>query len=345
MNAEYEFRSNFNDKYSLTTRKLLRLISQDSRASVSKMSGIVGVSRAMLRKRLSKMEKELGIRYTIEINEARLKLTEPHIIAVKFNSEPDFAKITSLLSQSYIPQIAVSVKGDYSLIICAIATSSGEYAHWDKSMQIALSKYGVDWRSSEVVHRQLGFFPLRNELLDKVPLDQKHKNILKALNENSRASFRLLSKQVGMHSNTLAYNMSKLVSLGYINRFTITMDKPEDISLMSFFSKYRPTEGYEEASAHARQVLMSDDENSLMSRYLLCTPLIGSYDFFTIGAFDDAETGRTKDVEYHRALFKKHRAEIAYGEIDKVLIGRLPLRSMDSKKEYKTMKWTSEFKQ
>ena len=33
---------------------------------------------------------------------------------------------------------------------------------------MALEKYGVSWHSSQVVHRQLGFFPLRNALVDRL---------------------------------------------------------------------------------------------------------------------------------------------------------------------------------
>jgi hypothetical protein len=44
------------------------------------------------------------------------------------------------------------------MAVYANALSSREYAHWDKSMQILLSDYGVEWKASEVVHRQLGYF-------------------------------------------------------------------------------------------------------------------------------------------------------------------------------------------
>jgi DNA-binding Lrp family transcriptional regulator len=342
MDSEHVFSSGFNERYNLVTRKLIRLLSQDSEASISKISKQIGMSRETTRNRLRKIESEFGINYTIEIDGEALNLADPHLIAVKFDSKPDFDKITSMLEKSYIPQLAVSIKGDYSMVICAIATSSREYAHWDKGMQIALSEYGADWRSSEVVHRQLGFFPFRNELIDRLQIAQKHKDILKALNANSRTSFHALSKQIGMHPNTLVYNRNKLIAMGYINRFTITMSKPRDVSLMSFFAKYRPRAGYEDASAQARQAFMSDDENSLISRYVLCAPLIGSYDFFTIGAFDDTETAHKRDVEYHRNLFKKQGIQMVCGEVDRVLMGRLPLRSVDTRKEYSTIKWTSD---
>ena len=70
----------------------------------------------------------------------------------------------------------------------------------------------------------------------------------------------------------------------------------------------------------------------------MCAPLIGSYDFFTLGAFDDFETAYKNDIQYHKTLFKKQGIKIVYGEVDKVILGSLPIRSVDTKKEYNTLR-------
>jgi DNA-binding Lrp family transcriptional regulator len=339
--SDFEFKSDFNSNYSLITRRMLRLLSENARISISEMSKQLGISRESVRKRLKKIEAEFGIGYTVELNEEALSLPSAFLIAVKFSSRPNLSKIRGMLEQSAIPQIAVSTKGGYEMIVCAVAASNKEYAHWDKSMQIALSEYGVDWKSSAVVHRQLGFFPLRDGMIEKLEINARHKEMLKVLNNNSRITFNAMSEQLGMHFNTVAYNFKKLTK--YIKRFTITMAKPADVTLMSFFAKYRPKEGYEATSAKARKAFMSDDENSLVSRYLLCAPLIGSFDFFTLGAFDSAEVAYKRDVLYHKRLFAKHGIRISHAVVESVLLGRLPIRSIDAAKEYSVVKWTSDF--
>jgi len=340
---DYEFSSAFNERCNLVTRKIARLLSENSRASVSDISKTTGISRKTAKDRVLRMEKELGLRYSIELNESALKLTSPHLVAVHFDSKPDYGHIAGLLKRSYIPQVAVSVKGKYDLLIYAIATSNKEYVHWDKSMQILLAEYGADWKTSEVVHRQLGFFPLRNEIIERLDLDATYKSMLEILNTNARTSFQEMSRQLKMHFNTVAYNFNKLLKSGYIERFTIMMDKPKDVTLMSFLAKYKPKEGYEERSATARKAFTKDDQYSLVSRYVICAPLIGSYDFFTLGAFDNFNAAYKNDITYHRKLFKKDGIKMVYGEVDKVLIGRLPIRSLDTKKEYKTVAWTVDF--
>ena len=336
---EYEFESEFNSSYGAVTRRMMRMLSENSRVSISEMSKALGLSRITVRKRMGAMEKEFGIHYTIEFDESVLKLSSQHLIAVKFNSKPDLDAISRLLAKSYIPQLAVHMKGSYDMLIYAASTSRRDYAHWDKTMQILLSDYGVDWRPSEVVHKQLGFFPLRSELVGRTDAPEDYKRIMLMLHGNARMPFRHISKRLGMHFNTVAYNFNKLVESGYIKRFTITARVPKGVSLMSFFSKYRPKAGYEACSAAARKAFMSDDRDSLVSRYLICAPLIGSYDFFTLGAFDSFETAYKRDVMYHRHLFENQGVRLIYGDVESVLLGSLPIRSMDIAREYNKLTW------
>jgi len=342
MEISPSFHSLFNEKYSIESRKMVRALSENSRVSISSLAQFSGLSRVTVLKKLRQLESALGIKYVLELDEAKLGLVSPHLVTAKFAKKPSYEEIARLLSSSYIPQVAVATKGHYDLIIYATSPSSGEYARWDKSMQILLSKYGVTWRSSWVVHRQLGFFPLRNELLERLPISQKYKPLLELLNSNARLSFSEISRRLGMHFNTVAYNFRKLMLSGYVVRPTIVMQPRPELTFMSFFTKYSPSEGYEESSAQARKAFMSDDPYSLISRYLVCAPLIGSYDFFTLGVFDNFKTALRQDVQYHKRLFVKHKIRMEYAVVDKVLLGYLPIRSIDTAKEYKLIKWTVE---
>ncbi|MGA3020819.1 MAG: winged helix-turn-helix transcriptional regulator, partial [Candidatus Micrarchaeales archaeon] len=311
------------------------------RISITEMSKALQISRKSVKDRLLKLEKDLGISYVPEFNETKLGFASPHLILARFNSKPDYDEIARLFSKSYIPQLVVSMSDD-SILAYAVSRTSNEYALWDKNMQINLSKYGVDWRTSEVVHRQLGFFPLRNEILERANIPEKYKKIVIALNSNARASHNALAKATEIHFNTLAYNLNKMRNDGYIKRFTISMRQPDFAVLVPLFVKYSPREGYEECAANARKAMMSDDEYSIVSRYLISAPLIGSYDYFTLGAFDDIDVAYKKDVQYHKRTFKKHGIKIVHGKLMRILLGRLPIRSVDTRKEYNLIKWLPE---
>lgn len=344
MGYEKDFESRFNRDYSALAAKIIRMLSNDSRVSLTEISRRTGVPRSTIANKLRSLRSEFDIRTTLELNENKLGLNSPHLILVKFKRKPDYHKIAKLLQSSYIPQVACTVKGLYDMLIYANATSSTEYAHWDKSMQILLSDYGALWQPSEVVHRQLGFFPLRNEILDRIEMDSRYRAMLKLLNENADMSFQELSRKLGIHFNSIAYMFKQLPKLGYVKRPTITMGLKRGLSFMTIFSKYIPREGYEESSATTRKAIMTDQENTVISRYIISAPLIGSYDFFLFGVYDDSRTAH-EFIKFHRELFRKHGIKLLYGEVNEVVLGRLPIRSIDTKKEFDRIVWTPHVEQ
>ena len=200
--------SAFNQRYSVTARKIMRLISNDSRIKITEIAKILNISRRTAALKLSAMEKELKLHYTLEFDEEKLGLNRPHLIAVKMGTKPDYAKISEILSRSYIPQLVASINGTYDLLIYANALSGMEYAHWEKSVRSLLAQYKTEWSSTEVVHRQLGFFPLRNEIIERAKIKEKYKKILMILNNNSRISFHELAKELHMNMSTLPYTIS-----------------------------------------------------------------------------------------------------------------------------------------
>ncbi len=337
--AEYEVKSAFNEKYSIIARKILNALSSDSRMSISDLSEYVGVSRRTIKTKMERLEKELNLRYTIEFDEKAIGLTNPHIIMVKFAKKPDEDKLLSILRKSHVPQFAALAKGDFDLIISANSFAGKEYAHWDKDMQILLSEYGVSWNTSEIVHSQLGFYPVREEVIGKLNFKDRYREMLVLLNENGRVQFNEMAKKLNTNASTIAYTFENLMKTGYIKRFTITLDPPKGVSLTAFFSKYSPSKGYESSSANARKAFMYDDKNPLISRFLICSALIGSRDFFTLSAYDSEEAAYEHNIKYHKEAFKNQGLKIDHAQITKVILGRLPIRSVDDAKEYKLLKW------
>ena len=339
----YEAPSKFDQNYSIVTRKILRCLSEDSRISILELSKKINVSRRTAREKLDKAEKELGLHYITELNQPALNLTNPHMIWIKFTKTPDYNEIAKLLSSSYIPQLAVVTKGNFDMFIYANAITSGEYVHWDKHVQMLLSKYRVSWHSSDLAHINLGFFPLRNELLDRVNIDPNQKAILKMLNANSRVTFSEISKTIKMHFNTVAYNFNKLMRSGYIKRFTISIDMPPKSVGISMFSKYILSPEYEEDSAKSRPAYKtSGTEFPITNRYPLVCNLVGSSDAFITGIMDDYDTAYKHVVLKYKEIMQRQQAKVEFAKIDRVILGRLPLRSIDSGKEYNAIKWTVE---
>ncbi len=339
METEENFTSEFNQRYNVVSKKILRVLSEDSRSSLTKISNELGVSRRSVALRMEKLETELGIHYVPELNEEALGFTNGHIIIARFDEKPDFTEIGKLLAKSRVPQVVAQIKGTFDLFIYANAPSKDEYVRWDKGTQVALADYKVTWQPSEVAHKQLGFFPLRNVLLEAANLKPKYKDLLLKLNENARVSFQEIAKSTNMHFNTVSYEFWKLMKMDYIKRFTLSMDIPKNVSVMSHFGKYVLPKTFEQDMQKTRKEYKSDDENPVISRYILCSQLIGYYDFTALGVFDNYDSAYKKQVKFFKDTLKPEQVKVEYGEIEKVLFGRLPIRTIDTAKEYNTIVW------
>ncbi|MDE1856166.1 MAG: Lrp/AsnC family transcriptional regulator [Candidatus Micrarchaeota archaeon] len=338
--VEYEFASEFNERWSPLAKRMLRLLSEDSRMSITELASKLGVSRKTVGDKLKQAERELAVKYTLELDEAAIGLVEPHIILVKFTDKPDYDVIKKMLGSSYIPQVAVSIDGTYNMFIYANAVDAGEYVYWDKTTQIMLSKYRALWQPSDIAFRHLGFFPIRNALLEKLKIPETYKRILLLLNENARMSINEMSKRLGMRPNTLAYKLKKLLKMGYIKRFTITMRTPQNISMMTLFGKYIIGEGFEDDSMKMRkEVTFLDDKVPLISRCLFSAQLIGSYDFFFVGVYDSAAVGMERLVRYYKQRFRRHSVKVMHGTIGLPIIGDFPTRNLDVKAEFNMIRW------
>lgn len=337
---DYEFHSTFNERWNPLLKRIVRLLSEDARISVTSMAKQLGVSRKTAEKMLKKAEKELGIRYTIEFNEVALGLSNQHLILVKFTEKPDYEKVAGILGESHIPQVATRIDGTYDLFIYANAEDQNEYVYWDKTTQVLLSEYKAIWQPSDLAFRHLGFFPLRNALIEKVNIPKTYKDILLLLNENSRMSFVELARRLNMKSNTLAYNFKKLLRSSYIKRFTIVVNAPQKVSMMSLFGKYVISKGFEDDSMRMRkEITFLDDKIPVISRCLFSAQLIGSYDFFFVSVYDNYDTGYSHLIKYYKERFKKHRVKVMYGTVGKTLLGDFPTRNLDVRSEFNMIRW------
>jgi DNA-binding Lrp family transcriptional regulator len=337
---DYAFKSDFNEKQSVMVRRIVRLLSENSRISVTEMARLLGVSRRTVEDRIRKAEQELGIKYTLELDEAALGLDNQHLILIKFTQKPDRKVIKGILESSHIPQLAVALNGNYDMFIYANAEDPNEYVYWDKTTQVLLSDYKALWQPSDLAFRHLGFFPIRMALIEKLKIPELHKRILLLLNENSRMSFIEMSKRLGMRPNTLAYNFKKLMKIGYIKRFTIVMRSQPGIIMIPLFGKYIIAKGFEDDSMRMRrEVTFIDDKMPLVSRCLFSAQLVGSFDFFFVGAYDNYKVGYDHLVKYYKRRYKNHKVRIMHGTVDEVLVGDFPIRNLDSKKEFNMIRW------
>ncbi|HVC58490.1 MAG TPA: hypothetical protein VND15_03385 [Candidatus Acidoferrales bacterium] len=332
-----EFSSEFNAKYSLLTRKMVRLLSYDSRITVSELADQLHMSRGTAASKLGAIEKHLKMDYTLEFDPVKLGLVNPHVILVRFRKPPDYLDVARVLSQSYVTQFAARTRGSYDLLVYANAYSLPEYLTWDMRMRAQLmKKYRMEWETSTVSFNRMGYFPVRDEAIERADIAPKYGKMLKILNLNSRVPIKQLAVMLKTSYKTTIYTFNALLKLGYIKRFTVNLGGRDAISLMARFNRFIPTVDYHGVEDIVKDLFTSDDRFPLVNRTLLATNTVGSYDSFDMGAYDNFKAGYAHGVElYNKRLEKYDITKTEYGEVKDILIGKLPIRSIDAAKEFR----------
>lgn len=145
-----------------------------------------------------------------------------------------------------------------------------------------------------------------------------------------------LAEKMHMNYKTAVYNYKELLRRKYINKFTVTMPLHKEITIVAAFIKYLTMKEEARLRADVARFFISDDENPLVSRYLLKASLLGSYDSFFIGAFDSMRKAMKQGIRTYKNTMKGIASDrIVHAGVSEILMGRLPIRSMNVKKEYK----------
>ncbi len=332
-----EVDSEFNTKYSPLTNRMMRLLSENSRMSVTDIASSLSIHRKDAERRLRAIESEFGLCYTLELNQSRIGLKSPHLVGVKLGEGVDIERVMRELRRFYVPQVVFATKGKYDLVIYANAFSKAEYASWDRAMRRRLTVGGeMRWDTSEITFRRFGFFPLTSRTIDLAWLPERQKAMLKLLNDNSRMTIAEIAEKMDMNYKTAVYSFKELLKTGYISRFTTLVPMRKEISVMAVFIKYLGMREDANIGINSSKIFTSDAENPLVSRYLIKASLLGAYDSFFMGAFDSMR----KAVRYGLGAYRTRMRDIAKDRIvelgvREVLLGGLPIRNLNLKKEYK----------
>ncbi len=327
-------------------RLLLIGLSEDSRSTVTKLSKTVGYSRATTIKALDRLKKSLGIRFTLEVDESELKTFERHIIAVKLSKKPAARVLKEIFEKDRYAQNVYLTEGDFDLLIYATAGKAVEYIVWETHLAETLVEYGASIRPSEYVTTHFGYMPLNDSFVDAISgaqkIDDKDREILRLLNNDSRLGYREISKQSGILEDTVRYRLFALRKSGIIKRFTIAVQNPPEgsVSMAYFvnyiFNKETSAKKFPAVKAH---FFSSDKDEPILNAFQLIAPISGSYRSFGITVFQNKEEAFEKTIAKQKSIFKDEKVEIKYAIIKKVLKGLLPFRNLDIRDNYKTIEW------
>ena len=231
------------------TNTILRELSMDARQSLSAMAEKANASKTTVFNELNTLIERNDIRFVPEINLEELwkhellyttkwmqkrefRQLDIHQIGfteyvgfVKFlGKKPSDAELVKAVSNSYIPQNVSVLYGKYDLFMYLVARDYNELNFFLHNLHKSLKGYKMRIMINPI-NKTLGFFPLRNELIEQFKLPEKYKKLLLTLNNDSRGQ---LSQGLEMDKNTITYIYKTLIDYGIVSRTTIHMRNPDN---------------------------------------------------------------------------------------------------------------------
>lgn len=323
---------------STISKKMLRDLCMNSRTTITEFTKKYNLTRRNAKERILSLERELGLHYTLELDYRLMKFDTMHIFRLNFNKKPKPEDMRSIFAKSRVVQFAATTKGDFDMLILALAKNSNEYFEWEIGLSLALAKYGVQSHSSEVTVPHLGFFPLNNDTIKEAEIDDTYKNIILNLNTNSRMSMRELSKKIGLSEELTKYHVRKHSKDGIIKRYTSIVTKPPLKFNIAYFVSYTVKEGIKERVDLERKSMYWKKLNEfpLISEFQLMLSTTGSDASFTWACYQNYEEGLRNSIQAHKHAYRVDSPMVNSAVIMEVVKGAMPLRNVDTKELYDT---------
>ncbi|MDE1834008.1 MAG: AsnC family transcriptional regulator [Candidatus Micrarchaeota archaeon] len=334
-------------EYSYVKRAMLRELSEDSRISVTKLAKKLGCSRTTVINNLKTMEKEFGIRYTIEFNKKPLGIAHNQILAIKFGVKPKPQELEEIFKDDDMLRLAAVTEGDFDLLINMVSQSNEEYIYWGLRTTLKLLKYRPTIKPSFIAMSHTGYIPLTNATLKRFisnnkALDRLDRELLLQLNGDARLSHVALAKKLGSSVETIRYRFRKLSKSGLVKRYTITLDVPQSGYTTAFFMNYEFAPGIMSRSEKAREYYIGlDDKLPFINSFQFLALCSGSFLLFGLGHFDNEGSAIKNTIIAHKEIYKENNPTLSTGRIVKVIKGDVPIRNIDLAKDYNSVNWDS----
>ncbi len=327
---------------SMRERVVLRELSSDSRASLLSIAKKLNCSYATVRKIIKRLEKELDIRFTLELDLTKLGFLQRHILLVKFSKTSDYHTVEAAVKDEKDVIAAYATRGQYDMVVFAAESDPVKYVLWETVFVQKLSDYGAKVMSSDLPYFSFGFLPVDSSLMHDIKTKMKKKDmeLLRLLNENSRASYSELARRLGTNESTVRYKVFTMVRSGIIKRFTIAVQNPPQQYVIGFFENWTYTRAFEKRALLDRKHMMEIDYRlPLLTTFQMSAPLTGSYANFIIGLFDTEKDALDNTVRKHREIYRTEGLEERHARITGTLKGLFPFRNLDIKANYNVVKW------
>jgi DNA-binding Lrp family transcriptional regulator len=306
--------------------EILKKIYFNSRISLRKFGRELGISYHVVKSVLKKLEEEYEIKYTLELDEAALGFVPGKIVLVKFGDKPSIDIIKGALVNDPYVQDAYLAEGDFDLLLYVVGLTQQEFGAWQWRFRLKFSRQDAVLYVADNSRTNVGFFPLRNEVIEKSPvLSKSEKQILMLLNSNSRIKLVEIAKKLKVKDlDRVLYIIKKLKKMGIIKRFSALTQNPDKKLFYAYTAYVNPTEEHTKLRIEFSKNILSNLDSEIVNEYNVILDAQGSFDSLFICAFSDGEALAKRGSDLLKNLWSKENPIIKKAILTGIIVGEWP---------------------
>ena len=305
--------------------KLLMSIYEDSKASLKELGRRVGVTYHVVASTLERLEKQYAITYTLHLDEEKMGFSRGRVITIKFGNPPKVDYLKARFQKDTFVQDAYLATGDFDLLLYVVGLSEHDFGAWQYKLRIDTSEYKPNMSSSMVYEDAVGFFPMKNELIEKCEvLSDVEKRILKLLNGNSRMRLSEIIKQARTTQMRAIYSIKKMKEKGIIKQFTALSQNPQKRLIAAYIVSQILSEKHTVTRKRYWEEMLAEDFHEGVNEYAIAADLVGTYDYVNICAFENGEQMSKNGAERIRRLLEFEEPTVKSAMLTDLLTGKWP---------------------
>ncbi len=325
--------------------RILRELCENSRINLTEMMRRVNAPTYVVSRHIQRLEEELGLKYTLEIDHTKLGLAKTNVLYFKFSKKVGVKTIKTIVENSNMVQLALITRGkDFDLVLFITPRSTEDYAKWELALLLRFSEYGVAVTRSyaDIIH--LGFIPLNDWAIQSSSIKKVYKQIILELNQDSRQTIRALSEKLGMNEDMVRYYLLKMQKEGIIKKFTTVVTKPNYSVNVILFANYTFRKGFVDRTFQKRRKVYFKEVSPLplYNEYQMVGTLSGAEDDLVWGIYGTEKEALENCVRVHKSIFAVDSPSIKFGYVQDVVKGIMPIRNIETKNNYVATAWIEE---
>jgi DNA-binding Lrp family transcriptional regulator len=305
--------------------RILSDVYENSRSTLKEMGRKLDISYQIVGRLLKRLEEQYRIVYTLDLDEQALGFSEGRVITIKFGKAPNVDLLKEKFRKDIFVQDAYLATGDFDLLIYVVGLTSKDFQAWQFSLRKEFSEYVPTVKVSNLNEKQIGFFPIRDELIrESTVLNDVEKRILITLNGDSRIKLKDLVRRSNTTQMRAIYAIQKLKEKGVIRRFSALTQNPDKRLFACYTLAITPIKEHNKLFLEFAKEVVAEGSREIVNDYAFWSECQGSIDALVLCSFANGEVMAKRGPNLIERLWSAESPKIEKAMLTGIIVGKWP---------------------